>query len=106
MVALDIRVTADEGWDNWQWWRLAPRQLHVDDVVDLGEGVKYTNDGRIKQDRSNFGNNPKSLWTITHITMEGPGRFRIGFLPVPGPGTYGGQIDLVFDHETRLRVKR
>lgn len=103
MVALDIRVTTTEGWDQWQWWRLSPRQLHPGDVVDLGQDVKYSNVGPIKHDRSNFGNNPTSLWTITHVTLEGPGRSRIGFLPVQG---HGGQIDLHFDHTDRLRVKR
>lgn len=103
MVAIDVRVTASEGWDQWQWWRLPPYQLHPFDIVDLGTTVRYSNAGPIKHDRSNYGNNPTSLWTITHVTLERPGRYRLGFVPTKG---YGGQIDLDFDVQERLLVKR
>lgn len=85
------------------WWRLTPRDVRIGDVVDLSD-IHITPPSRVDL------YNAAWHWTICHITMEGPGLLRIGFLPVLSGGGRtlgrGGQVDLRYHHTDRLRVKR
>lgn len=102
-----LTVTTDGG--PYQWFLLTPKDVHVDDVIDLGHDVTYyTQQGPIPNNsaqwrRTGVGQNQGTLWRITHVTLAGQGMYRIGFLPEKG---WGGQIDLDFYWTDRLRVMR
>jgi hypothetical protein len=92
-----VSVNSDGG--SYPWFLLTPNDVHVDDVVDLGAETTYTT---MKQPYG--GQNSTSEWRVTHVTLEGQGYYRLGFLPEKG--WWGGQIDLHFHYTDRLRVMR
>jgi hypothetical protein len=95
VAVLDVRVTAEHGIRSRWWLHLHPSEVHLGDLVDLSEDVTHININSIRT---------LSLWMVTHVTLEQPGSYRLGFLPADTGR--GGQIELHYDYRTRLRVNR